>query len=68
MTASAYDSRLLTIDEVADRLGTTTRFVRRLRAERRLPFVKLGKHLRVDSVDLEAFIDTHREQPWHAAS
>lgn len=59
---------LLTVDQAAERLGTSVRFVRRLRAERRLPFVKLGKHLRIDSVDLEAFIDAHRERPWHEAS
>jgi excisionase family DNA binding protein len=59
---------LLTVDQAAQRLGTSVRFVRRLRAERRLAFVKLGKHLRVDSADLEAFIDAHREQPMGWAS
>lgn len=61
MTASTYSSRLLTIDEVAERLGTTTRFVRRLRAERRIVFIKLGKHLRVDSRDLDAYIEACRD-------
>ncbi len=55
MTAATAHS-LLTLEEAAERLGTSVRFLRRLRAERRLPFVKLGKHLRVDSLDLEAFI------------
>jgi len=59
---------LLTVDQAAHRLGTSVRFVRRLRAERRLAFVKIGKHLRVDSNDLEAFIDAHREQPMDWAS
>ena len=59
---------LLTLDQAAERLGTSVRFVRRLRAERRLAFVKLGKHLRIDAADLEAFIDAHRERPWTAAS
>ena len=35
--------RLLTVDEAADRLGTPTRFVRRLIAERRIAFVRLGE-------------------------
>ena len=59
---------LLTVEQAAERLGTSVRFVRRLRAERRLAFVKLGKHLRVDAADLEAFIDAHRERPWPEAS
>lgn len=54
---------LLTMEQVAARLGTSVRFVRRLRAERRLAFVKIGKHLRVDLADLESFIDAHRERP-----
>ncbi|MDX6641094.1 MAG: hypothetical protein QOF12_2105 [Solirubrobacteraceae bacterium] len=68
MTHSRETPALLTVEQTAERLGTSVRFVRRLRAERRLPFVKLGKHLRIDSADLEAFIDAHRERPWHEAS
>lgn len=68
MTHSRSTPALLTVEQAAERLGTSVRFVRRLRAERRLPFVKLGKHLRIDSADLEAFIDAHRERPWHQAS
>jgi excisionase family DNA binding protein len=36
--------------------------LRRLRHERRLPFIKLGGHLRVDSRDLEAYIQACREE------
>jgi excisionase family DNA binding protein len=68
MTHSRETPALLTVEQTAERLGTSVRFVRRLRAERRLPFVKLGKHLRIDSADLEAFIDAHRERRWHQAS
>jgi excisionase family DNA binding protein len=68
MTLVAPQYTLLTVEQVAERLGTTVRFVRRLRAERRLAFVKLGKHLRVDSTDLEAFIDAHRERATDWAS
>jgi excisionase family DNA binding protein len=53
---------LLTVEQAAERLGTSVRFIRRLRAERRLPFVKLGKHLRIDSRDLEAFVASCREE------
>ena len=41
MTAGKAD-RLLTVAEAAERLGTTERFPRRLIAERRITFVKLG--------------------------
>lgn len=60
MTATTTHS-LLTLEEAAHRLGTSVRFLRRLRAERRLPFIKLGKHLRIDSLDLEVFIAACRE-------
>jgi excisionase family DNA binding protein len=51
---------LLTIPEVADRLGTSQRFVRRLIAERRIPYTKLGKHVRIADADVEAFIAAGR--------
>lgn len=51
---------LLTIPEVADRLGTSPRFVRRLIAERRIPYTKLGKHVRIAEADVDAFIAAGR--------
>jgi excisionase family DNA binding protein len=39
--------RLLTVGEVAERLGTTVRFPRRLIAERRIQYVKVGRHVRI---------------------
>ncbi len=47
---------LLTVDQAAQRLGTSVRFVRRLIAERRIAYVKLGRHVRIAAEDLEAFI------------
>jgi len=52
---------LLTVDQAAERLGTTTRFIRRLRTERRIAVIKLGKHIRIDSQDLEAYIAASRQ-------
>ena len=52
--------QLLTPQEAADRLGTSLRFVRRLVLERRIPFIKLGRHVRIATSDLEAFIATGR--------
>jgi len=55
--------RLLTADEAAERLGTGVRFVRRLIAERRIAFVKVGRHVRVSQSALDAFIETNTVQP-----
>ena len=52
--------RLLTVEEAAERLGTSTRFVRRLVAERRIAYVKVGRHVRLDPTDVEAFIAASR--------
>lgn len=62
MTIASPVSPLLTVEQAAERLGTSVRFVRRLRHERRMPFVKVGKHLRVDSDDLEAYISACRDE------
>jgi excisionase family DNA binding protein len=51
---------LLTPQEAADRLGTSLRFVRRLVFERRIPFVKVGRHVRIATSDLDAFIASGR--------
>ena len=51
---------MLNVPEVADRLGTSQRFVRRLIAERRIPSPKLGKHVRIADADVEAFIAAGR--------
>jgi excisionase family DNA binding protein len=52
--------RLLTVEEAAERLGTSTRFVRRLIFERRIAFVKVGRHVRIAPVDLDAFVAASR--------
>ncbi len=59
---------LLTVDQAAERLGTTARFIRRLRAERRITVIKLGKHIRIDSNDLDAYIAAGRQEPNDRAS
>jgi excisionase family DNA binding protein len=52
--------RLLTVEEAATRLGTSVRFVRRLIAEQRIAYVKVGRHVRLDPADVEAFIAASR--------
>jgi excisionase family DNA binding protein len=51
---------LLSVEQAAERLGTTPRFVRRLVFERRIAYVKLGRHVRIAGRDLEAFIAAGR--------
>jgi excisionase family DNA binding protein len=50
----------LTVEEAADRLGTSTRFVRRLIFERRIAYTKLGRHVRIAPGDLGALIAAGR--------
>jgi excisionase family DNA binding protein len=51
---------LLTIGQAGDYLGTGERFVRRLVAQRRIPYVKLGKYVRLQQSALDAFIEAGR--------
>ena len=51
---------LLSVEQAAQRLGTSVRFVRRLIAERRIAYVKVGRHVRLDPTDVEAFITASR--------
>ncbi|MFD9832464.1 excisionase family DNA-binding protein [[Kitasatospora] papulosa] len=54
---------LLTVDQAAERLGTTARFPRRLIAERRIAFVKVGSHVRIKASVLEAYIEGNTVEP-----
>ncbi|HWG74113.1 MAG TPA: excisionase family DNA-binding protein [Acidimicrobiales bacterium] len=51
---------LLTIDQLADRLCTTIRHVRRLIAERRVPYIKVGGRVRFDPEDIEGWLRASR--------
>jgi excisionase family DNA binding protein len=48
--------RLMTLEEAGEAMGTTARFPRRLVAERRIRFVKIGKHVRIPQSALEEFV------------
>lgn len=58
---------LLTIEQVAERLGVTVRHVRRLVAERRIPYTKWGKLLRFDSSAIEQWIESCTVEAKHGA-
>ena len=53
-------TKLLTVQEAADQLGTSVRFVRRLIAERRIAYVRVGRHVRIAEADLASFVAAGR--------
>jgi excisionase family DNA binding protein len=55
--------RLLTVEQVAERLGTTVRFPRRLIEERRITFVKVGRHVRIPERAVEDFVTANTVAP-----
>ncbi|MFF3876475.1 excisionase family DNA-binding protein [Streptomyces sp. NPDC001978] len=55
--------RLLTVDQVAELLGTTVRFPRRLIEERRIEYVKVGRHVRIPERAVAAFIEANTIAP-----
>lgn len=52
--------QLVDINRAAQILGVPVRHVRRLVAERRVPFVKWGSRLHFDPLELDRWIDRHR--------
>ena len=69
MTAQRNTSApaLLSVEAVAERLDTKPRFVRRLIAERRIEFHKLGRHVRISEAALADFIKAGRVPPVKSA-
>ena len=55
-TRSRLREPLIDIDEVAERLGVSTRYVRRLVAERRIAYLKVGRLLRFDADVVDAWL------------
>ncbi|MFF3324455.1 excisionase family DNA-binding protein [Streptomyces sp. NPDC002889] len=55
--------RLLTVDQVAELLGTTVRFPRRLIEERRVEYVKVGRHVRIPERAIVEFIEANTVAP-----
>jgi excisionase family DNA binding protein len=56
---------LIDIHAVAELLAVTERHVRRLVAERRIPFVKWGHLLRFDPTDVARWLDDARVDVGH---
>jgi excisionase family DNA binding protein len=65
-SVSAIDNKevrerpLLDVHGLAARLGVRVRYVRRLVAERRVPYIKLGHLIRFDPDAIDAWLDEGR--------
>ncbi|XVS64328.1 helix-turn-helix domain-containing protein [Actinosynnema sp. CA-299493] len=64
MTAREHYS----VTEAAAYLGTSVRFIRRLVADRRVTFYKVGRHVRFKRADLEAFVQAGKVEAITAES
>jgi excisionase family DNA binding protein len=73
MTPLTRLDRLLTVAQVAELLATSERFPRRLIAERRIRFVKVGRFVRIPESAVREFIAAGLVEPmtvadvWRAA-
>lgn len=56
-------TRPLTVAQAADRMNVSERFIRRLIEERRIAFHRIGRHVRLQPGDLDAFFDAGRVEP-----
>jgi excisionase family DNA binding protein len=58
-----HADRLLTVAEAAELLRTSERFPRRLIAERRIRFTRIGRHVRIPESALREFIESGLVEP-----
>ncbi|MGZ3099123.1 excisionase family DNA-binding protein [Streptomyces sp. H72] len=57
------NERYLNVDQVAELLGTTVRFPRRLIEERRITYVKVGRHVRIPESAVREYIAANTVEP-----
>ncbi|MFI9061492.1 excisionase family DNA-binding protein [Streptomyces sp. NPDC053429] len=57
------NERYLSVVQVAELLGTTVRFPRRLIEERRITYVKVGRHVRIPESAVREYIAAHTIEP-----
>ena len=60
--AEALTSSLIDIPCVAQVLGVTPRHIQRLVAERRIPYLKIGRFVRFDRAELDVWLDEQRRE------
>ena len=63
--APALTSPLIDIHGVAEVLGVTPRHIQRLVAERRIPYLKVGRFVRFDRAELSVWLDQQRREVRH---
>ena len=67
-TDSRAAEQLLSVEVAAERLDAKPRFIRRLIAERRIEFVRVGRHVRISESALADFIEAGKVPPLTAAN
>ncbi|MFU8875359.1 excisionase family DNA-binding protein [Micromonospora sp. SL4-19] len=55
---------VLTVEEAAARMKMSARHVRRLVAQRRIAFHKVGRSVRLKASDVDAHVDAGRVEPF----
>jgi excisionase family DNA binding protein len=60
---STINDPMFTVEEAAELLGTGPRFPRRLIAERRIRYVKVGRYVRIPESALIEFVTTNTVDP-----
>lgn len=56
-------SRMMGVEDAATYLAVPVRFIRRLVHERRIRYYKVGRYVRFDKVDLDAFLAAEAVEP-----
>lgn len=51
---------LISVEQLAAELGVSVRYVRRIIAERRIPYLKVGHLIRFQRDDVEGWVDANR--------
>jgi excisionase family DNA binding protein len=62
------NDRLLTVAEAAEMLATSERFPRRLIAERRIRYIRVGRHVRIPESALRELLQAGTVEPLTSAS
>ena len=63
--ATSSRTRLLDIDAVAEQLAVTPRHIRRLVAERRIPYLKVGRFIRFEPAEIDTWLEGTRRPEIH---
>ena len=65
---AGHPDELLTVEQAANRISMSARYVRRLIADRRIVFYRLGRSVRIDPDDLAALVASGRVEPLASSS